>query len=122
MKQVNIIVGQNDFLWYDVAMKNHNLVFMGNPDGSLSGNRVEVKCSICEKVKSVSLFDFNKNTNGNRTNYTRYFKTLLSGQEPATTIPQGSTPQANGGGSAEYPFPKMGNDIVCSSGKPEAVS
>jgi hypothetical protein len=155
---------------------------MGNPEPSLSKNRVEVECSICGKVKSINLFEFKKNTtgnfykarkgeirkrdnftcqlcgvkengyrlnahhvdydkkntsptnlislcrpchcktNGSRKYYTDFFQTLLSRQEGATTIPQGSTPQANGGGSAEYPFTKMGNDIVCSSGKPEAVS
>jgi endogenous inhibitor of DNA gyrase (YacG/DUF329 family) len=42
-------------------------------------------------------------TNGNRAYWEIYFQTLLNGQEGATTIPSGSTPQANGGGSAEHP-------------------
>lgn len=59
-------------------------------------------------------------TNGNRAFYTKYFQALLNWQEGATTIPQGSTPQANGGGSAEHPH--GGDDIVCSSRKLEAAS
>jgi hypothetical protein len=42
-------------------------------------------------------------TNSLRAYWMGYFKTLLNGQEGATTIPSGSTPQANGGGSAEHP-------------------
>lgn len=59
-------------------------------------------------------------TNGNRTYYEYFFKTLLFRQEGATTIPQGSTPQANGGGSAGHPY-FTGDDIVCSSRKLEAA-
>ena len=41
--------------------------------------------------------------------------------EPATTIPKGSTPQANGGGSAEHPFQKD-DEIVWSLRKLKAVA
>jgi uncharacterized C2H2 Zn-finger protein len=59
-------------------------------------------------------------TNGNRTHYKNYFQTLLAGQKGATTIPKGSTLQANGSGSAGHPYPK-GDDIVCSARKLAAV-
>jgi len=39
-------------------------------------------------------------TNGNRSFWTAYFQALANNREGATTIPSGSTPQANGGGSA----------------------
>ena len=42
------------------------------------------------------------------------------GREGSTTIPKGSTLQANGSGSAEYPD-KRDNDIVCSHKKLWAV-
>lgn len=51
-------------------------------------------------------------TNSNREDWTSYFQTYQSNRKGATTIPQGSTLQANGNGSAEHPL--MDDDIVYS--------
>lgn len=43
-------------------------------------------------------------TNGNRDYWTNYLKAFQNNRKGATTIPEGSTPQADGGGSARHPL------------------
>lgn len=43
-------------------------------------------------------------TNGNRDYWIKYFQEFQNNRKGATTIPEGSTPQADGGGSARHPI------------------
>ncbi len=88
----------------------------------------------CKPNNLISLCrNCNGNVNGNRQKWTKYFNRKVKkimdsstiqlnfrfkkypnhNQQSATTIPKGSTLQANGSGSAEYPI-KRDNEIVCS--------
>lgn len=89
-------------------------------------DRDEHTCQLCginENGYKLSIhhIDYNKNnndswnlitlckvchskTNGNREYWTSYFKTFQNNRRGATTIPEGSTLQANGSGSARHPI------------------
>jgi len=103
----------------------------------LSIHHIDYNKKNCEPNNLISLCrSCNSEVNGNRQKWTRYFqkkvKKIMESnsiqlnfrfkkhttfinhkQQSATTIPKGSTLQANGSGSAEYPD-KRDNDIVCS--------
>lgn len=65
-------------------------------DYDKNNNSVENLISLCRKCHGK--------TNGNREFWTRLFYEITLKREGATTIPQGSTSQANGDGSARHPI------------------
>lgn len=110
----------------------------------LTCHHIDYEKKNCEPNNLISLCrKCNGAVNGNRQKWTKYFqkkvKKIMDSnsiqlnfrfkkhttfinhkQQSATTIPEGSTLQANGSGSAEYPD-NRDNDIVCSHKKLWAV-
>lgn len=75
-------------------------------DRSLDVHHIDYKKTNCAEENLISLCrSCHTKTNGNRKFWEKHFKSLMNKRQGATTIPKGSTLQANGSGSAGHPKP-----------------
>lgn len=117
--------GFNESLREDVRMRdNYTCQLCGTTNVELAVHHIDYDKENHAKENLVSLCtdSCHSRTNGNREFWTGYFSKLVSEREGATTIPKGSTVQANGTGSARRLLKRRDGDIVCSSRQREAVS
>jgi len=119
--------GFNNALREEIKMRdNHACQLCGATEIELAVHHVDYdkQNNSPENLISLCTNSCHSLTNGNREYWTKYFAQVISNQEGATTIPKGSTAQANGAGSARHLLRrrKRDDDIVCSAWQHAAVS